>query len=326
MIDWASTTVLLTGGTGSFGQAFARMMLRELRPRKLIIYSRDEWKQHVMRQDGFDAPSMRYFLGDVRDRDRLRRAMHGVDVVVHAAALKQIPACEYNPIEAVETNINGTRNVIDAALDSGVGRVLALSTDKATAPTNIYGATKLVAEKLVVQANAYRGELERRFACVRYGNVFGTRGSVVPLFLEQKASGRLTVTDPRMTRFWITLEQGVRFVVSCIERMHGGEVFVPKVPSMRILDLAKAIGPQCRIEFIGIRSGEKVHESLISPDEARLTVELPDRYVILPAHPTWPMFDWSAEGRPLPDGFAYTSDANPQKLPPAEVLGLLDEE
>src|SRR5665213_1967716 len=226
-MKWSDLTVLVTGGTGSFGKKFAETMLKEYRPKKLIIFSRDELKQHEMRLAGFDHESLRYFIGDVRDRDRLRRAMNGVDIVVHAAALKQVPACEYNPIEAIATNIDGAKNVIEAALDCGVQKVLALSTDKAVNPVNLYGATKLVAEKLFVQANSYRGNGPTRFSCVRYGNVVGSRGSVIPLFLTQRTSGRVTVTDARMTRFWITLDQGVRFVIRCIEQMHGGEVFVP---------------------------------------------------------------------------------------------------
>src|SRR6185312_15515196 len=233
-MNWNGKTVLVTGGTGSFGKKFAEVMLREFHPRKLIIFSRDELKQHEMRVAGYDHPSLRYFIGDVRDSVRLRRAFEQVDVVIHAAALKQVPACEYNPIEAVETNINGARNVIDAALDAGVAHVLALSTDKAVNPANLYGATKLVSEKLFVQANAYSGTRRTRFSCVRYGNVVGSRGSVIPLFRQQRKSGRVTITDPRMTRFWLTLDQGVRFVIGCIEGMHGGEVFVPKIPSMAI--------------------------------------------------------------------------------------------
>src|SRR5215471_8094986 len=256
-INWPQTTILVTGGTGSFGQQFARVMLRDYHPQKLIVFSRDELKQHEMRVNGLDHPSLRFFLGDVRDVDRLRRAMQGVDIVVHAAALKQVPAAEYNPIEAVMTNIIGARNVVDAALDCGVKKVLALSTDKAVNPSNLYGATKLVAEKLFVQANAYSGAGPTRFSCVRYGNVVGSRGSVIPLFMAQRKTGRITVTDPGMTRFWLTLEQGVRFVTRAIEQMMGGEVFVPKLPSMSLTDLIKALAPNCEIKPIGIRPGEK---------------------------------------------------------------------
>src|SRR3989442_746479 len=252
-MDWHDKSVLVTGGTGSFGQKFVQFLLENHSPRRLIIFSRDELKQHEMRTAGFNDPSLRYFIGDVRDLERLRRALHGVDIAVHAAALKQVPACEYNPIEAVHTNILGARNLIEASLDTGVERVMALSTDKAVNPVNLYGATKLVAEKLVVQANAYRGEGPTRFSCVRYGNVIGSRGSVIPLFQKQRAGGTVTITDERMTRFWITLEQGVKFVVHCIEQMQGGEVFVPKIPSMRIVDLADALAPNCAHQVTGIR-------------------------------------------------------------------------
>jgi UDP-N-acetylglucosamine 4,6-dehydratase len=318
-----SKTILVTGGTGSFGKKFTEIMLRDYHPKKLIIFSRDELKQHEMRLSGFDHPRLRYFIGDVRDVDRLRRAMNGVDIVVHAAALKQVPACEYNPIEAVMTNVMGARNVIDAALDTGVSRVMALSTDKAVNPINLYGATKLVAEKLFVQANAYSGAGPTRFSCVRYGNVVGSRGSVIPLFLKQRENGTITVTDPRMTRFWITLEQGVRLVIRCIEQMHGGEVFVPKIPSMNIMDLAQAIAPDCQVEQIGIRPGEKLHEVLISEDEARHTLELDDMFVVQPVHPWWFSDNWR-DGRPLPDGFRYGSDTNTQWLRVEDLRALVE--
>jgi UDP-N-acetylglucosamine 4,6-dehydratase len=316
-------TLLITGGTGSFGRAFVSTVLREHRPKKVIVFSRDELKQHEMRVGGFDDPRLRFFIGDVRDLERLRRATTGVDVVVHAAALKQVPACEYNPIEAVLTNVNGARNVIDAALDNGVERVVALSTDKAVNPVNLYGATKLVAEKLFVQANAYRGDGPTRMCCVRYGNVVGSRGSVIPLFLEQRKNGELTVTDPRMTRFWITLEQGVELVLHALERMRGGEVFVPKIPSMSIVDLARAVGDGCAVKEIGIRPGEKLHEVLISEDEARHTVELDEMFVIEPAHPWWPG-SHHPEGRPLPAGFRYASDGNDRWLTVEELRELAE--
>src|SRR5262245_31380753 len=287
MRPWSESAVLIIGGTGSFGKKFAEVMLREVHPRKLIIFSRDELKQYDMRTSGFEHPSIRFFIGDVRDVDRLRRAMAGVTVVVHAAALKQVPACEYNPIEAVLTNVMGARNIIEAALDCGVRQVLALSTDKAVSPANLYGATKLVAEKLFVQANAYSGAGPTRFACVRYGNVVGSRGSVVELFIQQRKQGKVTITDPRMTRFWLTLDQGVAFVVRCIERMVGGEVFVPKIPSMSIGTVVEAVAPGCQVREIGIRGGEKLHECLISEDEARNARELDDMFVIAPAHPWW---------------------------------------
>ena len=313
-MNWKQQVILITGGTGSFGKKFIDIMLREFQPKKLIIYSRDELKQHEMRIAGFDHPSLRYFIGDVRDVERLRRAMHGVDIVVHAAALKQVPACEYNPMEAIKTNIMGTSNVVEAALDAGVKKVMAISTDKAVNPINLYGATKLAAEKLVVQSNAYAGANITRYACVRYGNVVGSRGSVVPVFLAQRKSGRVTLTDDRMTRFWLSLEQGVHFVISCIEQMHGGEVFVPKIPSMTVADLARAIAPQARIEIVGIRPGEKLHEVLISENEARTTIELKNMYVVQPSEAMWFVYDWESKGKYLPDGFRYASDTNTEWL------------
>jgi len=313
-MDWTKQVIMVTGGTGSFGKKFVEIMLREYHPAKLIVFSRDELKQHEMRTAGFDHPSLRYFIGDVRDVTRLRRAMHGVNVVVHAAALKQVPACEYNPIEAIQTNIMGSSNVIEAALDAGVNRVLALSTDKAVSPINLYGATKLAAEKLFVQSNAYAAGTATRFSCVRYGNVVGSRGSVVPIFVRQRQNGKLTITDERMTRFWLTLEQGVLFVIRCIEQMQGGEVFVPKIPSTRIIDLAKAIAPEAQLEFVGIRPGEKLHEMLISEDEARSTVELDDMFVVQPTATLWFGKEWAKLGRPLPDGYSYASHTNPDWL------------
>jgi UDP-N-acetylglucosamine 4,6-dehydratase len=266
---------------------------------------------------------MRYFIGDVRDAQRLERALAGVTVVVHAAALKQVPACEYNPFEAIQTNIMGARNVIDAAINSGVSRILALSTDKAVNPINLYGATKLCAEKMFVQANAYAGSQDTRFGCARYGNVVGSRGSVIPIFLEQRKQGKITVTDPRMTRFWLTLEQGVRFVVRCIEEMQGGEIFVPKIPSMKLSEMARVVAPECEIEFVGIRPGEKLHEVLVSEDEARNTVELDGMYVIQPAHAWWSSKNW-ADAKPLPEGFRYASDSNTSWLKAEELCDLLD--
>jgi UDP-N-acetylglucosamine 4,6-dehydratase len=323
-MNWNDQVVLVTGGTGSFGNKFVRILVNEYRPRKLIIFSRDELKQHDMRMRGLDHESLRYFIGDVRDQERLRRAMEGVDIVVHAAALKQVPACEYNPIEAVRTNIHGAENIINAALDSGVRKVLALSTDKAVNPANLYGATKQVAEKLFVQGNSYAGTSGTRFSCVRYGNVVGSRGSVIPLFHEQRRAGRLTITDPRMTRFWITLDQGARFVIRSIESMHGGEVFVPRIPSMNIMDLAKAMAPEAKIDIVGIRPGEKVHEILVSEDEARHTVEVDRGFVIKPAHSWWQTGNW-ASGRALPEGFVYASNNNTEWLD-ASALGKLVEE
>ncbi len=313
-MDWNDKNVLVTGGTGSFGKQFIRIMLEDFHPAKIVVYSRDELKQHEMREAGYDHQSLRYFLGDVRDVERLRRAFQGIDIVVHAAALKQVPACEYNPMEAVKTNILGSSNVVDAALDAGVKKVMALSTDKAVNPVNLYGATKLAAEKLLVQSNSYAGGKATRFSCVRYGNVVGSRGSVVPVFLKQRQNGAITITDKRMTRFWISLEQGVRFVIRCIEQMRGGEVFVPKIPSMKLIDLAHAVAPGAKVQVIGIRPGEKLHEVLISEDEARTTVELEDMYVVQPSGVLWFGHDWQVAGRPLPDGFRYASNTNPEWL------------
>ena len=312
-MDLKGKSVLVTGGTGSFGQKFVDLVLRTA-PEidRLIVFSRDELKQHDMALKLRD-PRVRFFIGDVRDSERLLRAFNGVDYVVHAAALKQVPACEYNPLEAVKTNIMGAANIINAAIDRGVKHVLALSTDKAVNPVNLYGATKLCAEKLFVQANSYSGFTGARFSCVRYGNVVGSRGSVIPVFLEQREKGTITITDKRMTRFWITLEQGVQFVLNCLGKMHGGEVFVPKIPSMNIVDLADAIAPGCQVDVTGIRAGEKLHEVLVSTDEARHSLELPDMFVIQPAHAWWKIENWKG-GKPLPDGFTYTSSTNPEWL------------
>lgn len=312
-MDWKEKVVLITGGTGSFGKKFTKILLEEKQPRKIIIFSRDELKQYEMQTMGLNQPNLRYFIGDVRDRERLVRAMHGVDIVVHAAALKQVPACEYNPMEAIKTNINGSSNVVEAALDSGVKKVLTLSTDKAVNPVNLYGATKLAAEKLTVQSNTYAAGTATRYSCVRYGNVVGSRGSVVPVFLKQRESGRVTITDERMTRFWLSLEQGVRFVIHCIEQMEGGEVFVPKIPSMNVIDLAKAIAPHAEFNIIGIRPGEKLHEVLISEDEARNTVEREHMFVVKPPETLWAR-SLQYEGEPLSDGFRYSSDKNTQWL------------
>ena len=322
-MDWKKQVVLVTGGTGSFGKEFIRILLEDYRPAKVIVFSRDELKQHEMREAGFAQPNLRYFIGDVRDLSRLRRAMDGVDIVVHAAALKQVPACEYNPMEAIKTNILGTANVVDAALETTVSKVLALSTDKAVNPVNLYGATKLAAEKLTVQSNAYSGERPTRFSCVRYGNVIGSRGSVVPIFLRQRQNGKLNITDKRMTRFWLSLEQGVRFVLHCIEVMQGGEVFVPKIPSTTILDLANAIAPRAQLAEIGIRPGEKLHEVLISEDEARTTVELKDMYVIQPAQGPWFVRSWDKKGKALPEGFYYASNENPKHLTSAQISDMV---
>lgn len=323
-MNWQEQSVLVTGGTGSFGQAFIRYALKRLNPRKVIIYSRDECKQHEMRV-ACDDPRLRFFIGDVRDRQRLCRAMQGVDVVIHAAAMKQVPACEYNPIEAVKTNVDGATNIIDAAIDQKVGRVLALSTDKAVNPVNLYGATKLVAEKLFVQGNSYVGTGPTRFSCTRYGNVMGSRGSVIPLFQRQRNNGSVTITDERMTRFLMTLEEAVSFVVRSVERMHGGEVLVPKIPSVRILDLARAAAPGCRIEVVGIRPGEKLHEVLVSTDESRVARETTDSFIIPAPFAFWADMP-TLPGRPMKDDKAYASDSNDRWLSVDEIMTLLKSE
>lgn len=322
-MNWDGLSVLVTGGTGSFGRKFVELLLRKHEPERVIVLSRDELKQHEMRQQ-LDHPAMRFFIGDVRDKDRLRRAFEGVDVVIHAAALKQVPACEYNPLEAVNTNVLGAANVIDAAIDTGVKKVMAISSDKAVNPVNLYGATKLCAEKLFVQSNAYSGFRGPRFSCCRYGNVAASRGSVVPKFLQQRQNGRLTVTDPRMTRFWLTLEEGVEFVMRCVGLMHGGEVFVPKIPSVQLMALVEAVAPGCEVEYVGIRSGEKLHEVLVSEDEAHHALELEDMYVIRPLHPWWKTENW-AEAKPLVDGFRYSSDTNTRRLSVRELRELIPE-
>ncbi|MEM1125738.1 MAG: UDP-N-acetylglucosamine 4,6-dehydratase (inverting) [Bacteroidota bacterium] len=309
-------TVLVTGGTGSFGRRFVADVLARHTPRKLIIFSRDELKQHEMRQafPPSEYPALRYFIGDVRDKDRLYRAFDGVDLVVHAAALKQVPAAEYNPMEAVKTNILGAANVIDAAIDRGVKKVVALSTDKAANPINLYGATKLCSDKLFVAGNHYAGEHGTRFSVVRYGNVLGSRGSVVPLFLKKRETGVLPVTDVRMTRFWITLDEAVAFVLQALETMQGGEVYIPRIPSMSMADLAHAIAPECRIEEVGIRPGEKLHEVMISADDARQTLAYDDHYRILPLSGHFESireaYADAHGGTPCPEGFTYSSDQN----------------
>jgi UDP-N-acetylglucosamine 4,6-dehydratase len=306
-------TILVTGGTGSFGRKFVELVLSQHNPRRLIIFSRDELKQHEMGIQFVD-PRLRFFVGDVRDRDRLHRAFEAsVDLVVHAAALKLVPACEYNPFEAIKTNVLGAQNVIEAAIDSRVPKVIALSTDKAVNPINVYGASKLCAEKLFVQGNSYAGGRASRFSCVRYGNVVGSRGSVIPVFQEQRRTGKVKVTDPRMTRFWLTLEQGVQFVIGCAEMMQGGEVFVPRIPSMKILDLVEAVAPGCQVEVSGIRPGEKLNEVLVSQDEARHTVAQEEMFVIYSEMPSWGDRT-PPEGKKLPDGFTFTSDTNERWL------------
>jgi UDP-N-acetylglucosamine 4,6-dehydratase/5-epimerase len=307
------TTVLITGGTGSFGKRFLATMLDETPVAKIIVYSRDELKQFELQQRYPTEPRLRWFLGDVRDYQRLYRAFRGVDFVVHAAALKQVPAAEYNPFEAVKTNIHGAQNVIEAAIEQRVQRVIALSTDKASSPMNLYGATKLVSDKLFVSGNSYSAGTETRFSVVRYGNVVGSRGSVVPFFKERAASGVLPITDARMTRFWITLDQGVRFVMDNLERMHGGELFVPKIPSMKVTDLARAMAPKARLEVVGIRPGEKLHEEMISVHDSRSTRDMGDYYVIQPEFEWWSR-DRIEGGAPVDQGFSYSSDTNTRWL------------
>jgi UDP-N-acetylglucosamine 4,6-dehydratase len=322
-------SVLITGGTGSFGKAFVRTVLARYRPEKLVIFSRDELKQFEMRQQFAPEqhPCLRYFIGDVRDRDRLYRAFDGIDYVIHAAALKQVPAAEYNPLEAVKTNVLGAANVIDAAVDRNVKRVVALSTDKAANPINLYGATKLCSDKLFVGANHYSGYHGTRFGIVRYGNVVGSRGSVIPFFLKMRATGVLPITDPRMTRFWITLEQGVEFVLASLARLRGGEIFVPKIPSMNIMDLARALAADCETKIVGIRPGEKLHEVMVPEDDAHHTVEFDDYFAILPTFNEWGQpqsYPDDHGGRPCPDGFRYSSDTNTRWLSVDDLRALLD--
>lgn len=325
-IEWDKQSILVTGGTGSFGKHFCKVLLERYHPKVIRVYSRDELKQHEMRQK-FGEAVIRYFIGDIRDADRLKRAMEGVDIVVHAAALKQVPSCEYNPFEAVKTNIYGAQNIIDAAINTGVKKVVALSTDKAVNPVNLYGATKLCSDKIFIQGNAYCGSRGTRFSCVRYGNVIGSRGSVIPLFEEQKKTGKITVTDARMTRFWITLDQAVDLVIKALAHMQGGEIFVPKLPSMKIVDLAKAVAPECDIEFIGIRPGEKLHEALITEEEGRTTISFADMFVVMPNYSWWESrngyHNHYGGAEHLPEGFVYTSDRNTEWLSAEELRRII---
>ena len=322
-------SVLVTGGTGSFGKKFIRTLFQRHQPRRVVVFSRDELKQFEMQQD-FTSPAMRFFIGDVRDRERLVQAMRGIDFVVHAAALKQVPAAEYNPTECIKTNISGAENVIHAALENGVQKVIALSTDKAANPINLYGATKLVSDKLFVAANNIAGGHVTRFAVVRYGNVVGSRGSVVPFFRKLIAEGaaELPITDPRMTRFWITLQEGVDFVIDNFRRTQGGEIFVPKIPSAKVTDLAAAMAPHLPARVIGIRPGEKLHEIMCPKDDSHLTLEFDDHYVIRPSIPFTAKTDFTGnalgeQGRPVTDGFEYNSGNNPDFLTPKELEGFL---
>jgi UDP-N-acetylglucosamine 4,6-dehydratase/5-epimerase len=308
LLDGAS--ILLTGGTGSFGKAFIAHALEHLDPRRLVVLSRDELKQYEARQQFGDDHRLRWFIGDVRDRRRLERAMHDIDYVVHAAALKQVDTAEYNPFEFVQTNVTGSQNVIEAAIDTGVKKVVALSTDKASSPINLYGATKLCADRLFISGNHYASGHPTRFSVVRYGNVMGSRGSVIPFFRSLAERGEaLPITDLRMTRFWITLPQAVRFVVDSFDRMHGGELYVPRIPSMRLVDLARVIAPNSPLKEIGVRPGEKLHEETIATDDARRTLLLDDRYVVMPHIAGWG-YEPPEGGTPVPEGFAYRSDTN----------------
>ncbi|MCX5811386.1 MAG: UDP-N-acetylglucosamine 4,6-dehydratase (inverting) [Proteobacteria bacterium] len=328
-------TILVTGGTGSFGKKFVEIILKEYKPEKLIVFSRDELKQFEMSQifpgkdyrfPERDYQCLRYFIGDVRDKDRLYRAFYGVDYVIHAAALKQVPACERNPFEAIQTNVMGAENIINAAIDCGVKRVVALSTDKAANPINLYGATKLCSDKLFISGNSYAGWKDTRFSVVRYGNVIGSRGSVIPFFKKKKETGVIPITDPRMTRFWITLEQGVRFVLKCLDLAEGGEIFVPKIPSMKLVDLANAIAPDCLHEIVGIRPGEKIHEVLITEDDARHSLEFDDYFIIQPEFHWWTSEVHTANGgKPLKEGFFYASNTNDRWLSVEELASIIQD-
>jgi len=322
----SQSTILVTGGTGSFGHTFVPMTLARYNPKKLIVYSRDEMKQWNMAKLFKDDPRVRFFIGDVRDKDRLYRALDGVDYVVHAAATKIVPTAEYNPFECIKTNVMGAMNLVDACIDRGVKKLVALSTDKASSPVNLYGATKLVSDKVFIAGNSYAGGKKTRFSVVRYGNVMGSRGSVIPFFLETAASGELPITDPRMTRFMISLEQGVELVWHAFDDMVGGEIYVKKIPSMNICDIAKAVAPRCAQKVVGIRPGEKLHEQMIGVEDAPHTYEYPGHYKILPAIHSW---DRDAgrikDGQPVGDGFSYCSDTNKAWMSVSELQAWIDE-
>lgn len=326
-LDLSGKSILITGGTGSFGQKFIETVLERYKPARLIVYSRDELKQYEMAQrfDPAKFPAMRYFIGDVRDRDRLNLAMRGVDIVIHAAALKHVPIAEYNPMECIRTNVDGAENVVRAAMDAGVSRVVALSTDKAANPINLYGASKLASDKIFVAANNITGSNGTRYSVVRYGNVVGSRGSVVPFFqkLIAEKSDHLPITDARMTRFWITLEQGVNFVLSSLEMMQGGEVFVPKIPSMKMTELASVMAPHLPQKIIGIRPGEKLHEVMVTADDGRNTIALDDRYIIKPAFHFWDKVDAYAKAGTVAEDFYFASDNNTEWLDEAGLKALL---
>ncbi|NQU84337.1 MAG: UDP-N-acetylglucosamine 4,6-dehydratase (inverting) [Mariniphaga sp.] len=321
-------TILVTGGTGSFGKKFIATVFEKYKPKEIIVYSRDELKQFEMRDDfPTDQYPIKYFIGDVRDKERLYRVTHGVDIVIHAAALKQVPTAEFNPFETVKTNILGAQNIIEATLENDVKKVVALSTDKACNPINLYGATKLASDKMFSAANHWQGSHHTAFSVVRYGNVMGSRGSVIPFFLKRKEEGVIPITDERMTRFWITLEQAVNFVLDCLKRMHGGELFVPKIPSMNIVDLAKAIAPEAKLDIIGIRPGEKIHEVMVSTDDALNTVEFSSYFVIQPSQPWWDNVKYIKNygGNKVKAGFKYSSDLNDQWLSLDDLKNILNE-
>ena len=315
-------TILVTGGTGSFGQKFTEIILKENNPKSVRIYDHNELAEVEMERK-FNDSRLRFFIGDIRDKNRLHRAMNGVDIIIHAAALKHVPICEYNPIEAVKTNIEGAMNVIDSAIDNAVEKVMVISTDKAVYPVNLYGATKMVAEKLFIQANSYvGGERKTIFSCARYGNVIASSGSVVPLFKEQKEKGEITITDEKMTRFLITLEQGIHFVIKSIEAMKGGEIFIPKIASMKIIDLAEVLAPGAKKKIIGVRPGEKLHEILLTEEEAKHAKEVDGYFIIEPEFPFWNEDNFQ-EGKLLPDGFKYRSDINDKWITKEEMKEIL---
>lgn len=320
-MDFNNKTILITGGCGSFGQKFTEIVLKERHPKSIRIFDNRELAEVEMERR-FKDPRLRFFIGDIRDKKRLNRAMNEVDIVVHAAALKHVPICEYNPIEAVKTNIDGAVSVIDAAIDNKVEKVMAVSTDKAVYPVNLYGATKMVAEKLFIQANSYSGGKKPIFSCSRYGNVVGSSGSVVPLFLEQKKKGEITITDEKMTRFWVTLEGGVKFVVNCLEIMKGGEIFVPKISSMKITDLAEVVAPEAKKKIIGIRPGEKINEVLLTEEEALHSKEFDNFFVIEPEHTFWGKENFQ-DGKSLPNDFKYASNTNTEWLAKEKMAELL---
>lgn len=320
-----NSTILVTGGTGSFGHAFLPMTLKRYNPKKIVVFSRDEMKQWEMAKIYGDDERVRFFIGDVRDRERLYRALIGIDYVVHAAATKIVPTAEYNPFECIKTNVIGAMNLIDACIDRGVKRVVALSTDKASSPVNLYGASKLASDKLFVASNSYAGEHGTRFAVVRYGNVMGSRGSVIPYFLSIRDGGVLPVTDPRMTRFMISLEQGVGLVWRAFDDMEGGEIYVKKIPSMKVTDIARVVAPEARQEVVGIRPGEKLHEQMIGVEDTPFTYEYPEHYKILPAINQWGNSQARIkDGRKVPDDFVYTSDCNTEWMSARELSAWID--